>query len=228
MKSVLAGLTCFLFSFQAVAQLNLIKGFGWSFGQTTMPSYEMIDTVDNVVDLERVDRSAYFLALNYIIRQNVYEINNNNSLALDIRPTLGFYFPKEKKANDRIFVYTGAEFNPRLLLQLPIMLHYNFGVLSTSETENEHGLGVGVGVNYQRIFDAEHYNPDYNFFDRHQLFTGDHSLWQPVISLAYRRWGSNSFCYEYAFKYMFSSEEVRNVQYARNTLLFSVNLYFNY
>lgn len=217
-----------LFFVQLHAQISLVKGLGLQFGQTSLTNYQMVDTTDNVVDLERKKRETFFAAINYTVRTNLYTINNNNSIAIDLRPTLGFYFSNTKELNDRKLIYNEPMLNPRVLFQLPILLEYNLGVLSTVDSDLDHGLGVGFGINYQRIFDAEHYNPDYFSFDKHQLYTGPHNMWQPTISLAYRRWGSNSFCYEYAVKYMFANEEFRANSFDRNTILFNVNAYINY
>lgn len=212
--------------FSSAEKPLILRGFGLTLGQTNLPNYLMYNNQFGWNTLERVNTKATLLAFNYILHSNLYSWNSDNSIALDLRPTLGVYIGKEKAEN----FYVGDGPNFPLLLRMPIILEWNYGVLSTVETDKNFGIGFGVGVNYQFTYDGDYhsYDEDYYSSPNYSVYGGRHELWQPAINLSFRRWTKANICVEYNLNYGFAQETFMNQQFNRNTLTLSLSGYFNY
>jgi hypothetical protein len=214
--------------FCSMAQSKLLRGISLTAGYNQLPNYKLTRIMDGAVQIERTNRNATVLGFNYILRANVLNIGPESSLALDVRPTFSFYIAKEKESYSVFGVVTTT--NIPVFLQLPMLLQYNWGLLSNRETTANRGFGIGVGVNYQRLYDAQHYNLNRNYFPENEyvLETGEHAILQPTINLSYRFWGIDDYCFEYNFNVGLANETFQGNKYSRNTYMFSISYYFNY
>lgn len=138
-------------------------------------------------------------SLLFRFRYNLIELNKDQALSLSALPTFGLGVSFGTSINTDEVAFCSFD--------LPLILDYNIGNVSTYNTEKENGFVVGAGVEYTKapliggVILGTWYDKNGNAFIANPM-----TSWvEPVVELGYRYWNKNNKAVGYNLKVGFGN-----------------------
>lgn len=133
------------------------------------------NSYNTYIDTSIVSASASIslFTFTFVNRITLKEISDNSSIGLDFPVSLGLHF--------------GGEHS--IAAQLPLMLSYNFGNVSTYAADKNKGIGIGLGVELTKFL----LNGDLGDDGSQEYIRQTPSFFAvPAASIAYRYWNKRN------------------------------------
>lgn len=215
---------------------RLTKGAGVGFFSMQLPEayLERKSTVQGIPDdsLLRPANWSFGFGINYSFLYRVYTINNDNSLMISASPMLGIQFTTNNLDTDMgVF----GDYGLPLVVQLPLMLQYANGMVSTNESDRDHGFAFGLGVETTWYHDRWRYaNPNdplssySNFFTDNRFIAAPSLLVRPVAAISWRTWSKSNYPLDFSLQYSTSNQTYDLGTANRGMIRFSFTSFWNY
>lgn len=177
---------CFSCSVSAQSK-NVFQTTGFSFSYFKFSAFD----VGEGLQREGVQYQGYGVQYNYRFRYNLKDLNDDNSLSVEVIPAVGLDYGD----------YTNTSISGIGGFRMPIYAAFNTGAGSTYDSSKNFGFGLGAGldINYNPVLFLEGEGGDLDF---KKLFI------DPSIQLNFRYWkSSTSTLREFYIRYNFSSND---------------------
>jgi len=139
------------------------------------------------------------LSLLFRFRYNIVELNKDQSLSLSALPAFGLGVSFGTTINTDEVAFCSFD--------LPLILDYNIGNVSTYNTEKENGFVIGAGVEYTKapLIGGAIPGPWYDK-NGNEFIPNPMTSWvEPVVELGYRYWNKNNKAVGYNLKIGFGN-----------------------
>jgi hypothetical protein len=125
-------------------------------------------------------------SLLFRFRYNIVELSKDQALSLSGLPAFGLGISFGTTVNSDEVAFCSFD--------LPLILDYNIGNVSTYNTEKENGFVIGAGVEYTKapFFGGAIPGPWYDKNGNEFMVTPVTSWIEPVVELEYRYWNKNN------------------------------------
>jgi hypothetical protein len=177
---------------QATAQIdNFMWHRGFFFGQKALPAFNYFpDSLARVNYMQQDSvslngRNATQFGLNWGARVNVYNIDDDHSVSVQVDVLASIYLDPQTLATNFFTMSTGSG------LQIPIVVNYNIGHMATKNSVSDRGYAIGLGLEINRMsYRSTTIENDISFFsfDPNILEINTGVWMQPVLNLGYRYW----------------------------------------
>lgn len=211
------------------------KGAGLSLLRMQLPEayLERKSTVQTPDDsLLRPANQALGFGFNYSYLYRLYQFHANQSIMLAANPMFGFFFTSDNLSTDEGVV---GDYGFPIMFQMPLMLQFARGMVSTNESDREHGFGIGLGVEATWYHDKWRYsNPNspfssfYNFFSDNRFIAAPSLLIRPAAAVYWRTWSKRDVPMEFSLQYSTTQQSYALGTANRSFLRFSYTIFWNY
>lgn len=187
-------------------------------------------------DVDSLLRPANWAAgfsIHYNFLNRLYEFNADNSLMLVASPNFGIFVPT-KKIDDPLASGLG-DYGIPVFFQLPIMLQYANGMLSTNQSDRNNGFAFSLGVEATWYHDPWRYrDPNrptsfhYDPFAESRFIAAPTLLFRPVAAIHWRTWSKLNQPYEFSLHYAAGRQTYDLGTVDRGFVRLSYTYYWNY
>ena len=158
-----------LISFGQNANKNIINSWSWQGALAVMPAF--------VDDNGNIDQFLFYdYGLNYRLRYNITEKDDNNSISFVVNPGVGAYLGFFQEQGSDLFALGGAN--------LALGINYNTGAGATYDADKNNGWAFSGGVDF--LYVPLLVASDGSDLDPKQFYIA------PYIEIGYRYWGKKS------------------------------------
>lgn len=165
----------------------------------------------------RPTSTAFFLAAGWNTYFRAYEWSKEKSVGLLVYPMLGFCAANTSGG-------TGDEFYSSLVAQVPVLLHFSQGLLSTNESNAERGWGFSAGYEASGMFDVEYL---ISSISGNSLRPKPYWL-RPMVGISYRYWNKAGAATELSLFYSNQREDYGLGPKDKSLIRLNWSSYMNY
>jgi len=179
------------------------------------------DSINFVLD----KRVGYQIGLNWGGSLLLYKISERQSIRLATSLAASFYSSRNNGTYNSLLNYDAG-----YAFQIPIVLNYHLGHMSSVDNPDEHGFHFGLGIEINQVTSIEDPVDGLNRqFSRAYFVVDNHDFMQGVVSMGYSYWNRRDKARTLNLQFGFGkTSEFYGTSYSRPSVRLSLHKFVGY